>query len=118
MLHGIRERIEKTNQQRVTMALLICNVMQSPLTDIATKSAMAATMMDMLDTTMIEEDKELIKALNGAIQSVNEEAKEYGQDDLIGNLNRIRKEVSEKMDRVSEGEDILSSLNLDNINYN
>ena len=118
MLHGIRERIEKTNEQRITMALLIINVMQSPLTDIATKSAMAATMLDMLDKSMIEEDGALIEALNGAIKSVNDEAKEYGQEDLIGNLNRIRKEVREKMDRVEEGTNILNSLNLDNINYN
>ena len=92
--------------------------MKSPITDIATKSAMAATMMDMLDKHMIQEDRALITALNEAIQSVHNEAKEYGQDDLIGNLNRIRKEVREKMDRAEDGQNILNSLNLDNFNLN
>ena len=118
MFRELKEKIEKTNEQRVTMALLIINVMKSPLTDIATKSAMAATMLDMLDTTMIEEDRELISVLNEAIQHVNEEAKEYGQEDLIGSLNKIRKQVKEKMERVEEGTNILKSMNLDNINYN
>ena len=118
MLHGIRERIEKTNEQRITMALLITNVMKSPLVDITTKSAMVATMLDMLDNSMIEEDDALIKHLNDAIKSVNEEAKEYGHDDLIGTLKRIRKQVKEKMERVEEGESILKSMNLDNFNLN
>jgi len=117
-LKEIRERIVKTNQQRVTMALLITNVMGSPMVDIATKSAMAATLLDMLDTTMIDEDTELIKVLNTAINEVNEEAKEYGQYNLIERLNEIRNDVKGKMDRIEKGEQILSSLNLDNINYN
>ena len=118
MLHGIRERIEKTNEQRITMALLITNVMRSPLVDITTKSAMVATMLDMLDNSMIEEDDALIKHLNDAIKSVSEEAKEYGHDDLVGTLKRIRKQVKEKMERVEEGESILKSMNLDNFNLN
>ena len=118
MLHGIRQRIEKTNEQRITMALLITNVMRSPLVDITTKSAMVATMLDMLDNSMIEEDGALIKHLNDAIKSVSEEAKEYGHDDLVGTLKRIRKQVKEKMERVEEGTNILKSMNLDNINYN
>ena len=118
MFKELKEKIEKTNEQRVTMALLIINVMKSPLTDIATKSAMAATILDMLDTTMIEEDRELIKVLTEAIQSVNDEAKEYGHNDLIGSLNKIRKDVKKKMERIEEGENILKSMNLDNFNFN
>jgi len=117
-LKEIRQRIEKTNEQRVTMALLITNVMASPLVDIATKSAMAATLLNMLDTCMIAEDTELIKVLNTAINEVNEEAKEYGQDNLIESLNQIRNEVKQKMERIDEGESILKGLDLDNINYN
>ena len=118
MFNEIRERIEKTNNQRVTMALLITNVMRSPMVDIATKSAMVATLMEMLETTMIDEDRELIKVLNEAINDVNEEAKEYGQYNLIERLNEIRNDVKGKMERIENGEQILSSLNLDNINYN
>ena len=117
-LKEIRERIEKTNEQRVTMALLITNVMRSPLVDIATKSAMAATLLNMLDVSMIEEDTQLIKVLNEAINEVNEEAKQYGQDNLIESLNKIRSDVKEHMERVEQGEEILKGLNLDNINYN
>ena len=117
-LKEIRQRIEKTNEQRVTMALLITNVMASPLVDIATKSAMAATMLNMIDTCMIAEDTELITVLTKAINGVNEEAKEYGQYNLIEKLNEIRNEVKEQMERVEKGEAILKQLNLDNINYN
>lgn len=117
-LKEIRERIEKTNEQRITMALLITNVMKSPMVDIATKSAMAATLLEMLDTSMIAEDGALIKVLNEAINEVNEEAKEHGQYNLIERLNEIRKDVKGKMDRIDKGTEILKSLNLDNINYN
>lgn len=118
MFKELREKIEKTNNQRITMSLLIVNVMKSPMVDITTKSAMAATLLDMLETTMIDEDDELIKVLMEAINEVNEEAKEYGQANLIEKLNGIRKDVKEKLDRIEEGEDILKSLNLDNINLN
>lgn len=117
-LKEIRQRIEKTNEQRVTMALLITNVMASPMVDIATKSAMAATLLNMLDTCMIAEDTELIKVLNTAINEVNEEAKGYGQYNLIEKLNEIRSDVKAHMERVEKGEEILKGLNLDNINYN
>ena len=118
MFRELKEKIEKTNEQRVTMALLIINVMKSPLTDIATKSAMAATMLDMLDRFMLEEDTELINVINEGIKSVHNEAKEYGQDNLIESLNKIRKQVKEKMKRAEDGENILKSMNLDNFNFN
>ena len=118
MLQNLRERIEKTNEQRIQMAVTLIGVMKSPIADIMTKSAVAASMMDMIDKHMIPEDIELIKGLSEAIQSVNEEAKQYGVDDLMGSLNKIRAEVSEKMDRIEEGTEILKSLNLDNIDLN
>jgi hypothetical protein len=117
-LKEIRERIEKTNDQRVTMALLITNVMVSPRVDIATKSAMVATILEMLDTTMIAEDAELIKVFRSAIDVVNEEAKRYGQYDFITKLNEIRSDVKEQMNRIETGEEILKGLKLDNINLN
>ncbi len=89
-LKEIRERIVKTNQQRVTMALLITNVMGSPMVDIATKSAMAATLLDMLDTTMIDEDTELIKVLNTAINEVQPLAWYSGRCDELSSVFVVR----------------------------
>ena len=119
MLGEIFKKIEKTNQQRATMAMVLITIMkQSEQASLSLRTSIAASFIDMLDKSMIEEDDALIKHLNDAIKSVSEEAKEYGHDDLVGTLKRIRKQVKEKMERVEEGESILKSMNLDNFNLN
>ena len=121
MLNGIRERIEKTNDQRIKMALTLFNIMKntSGQVDLNLRSTVAATMIEMLQTSMIAEDTDLIKVINEGIDSVCEDVKDqYGITDFRSHLKGIIKETNEKVQRVEAGESILNGLNLDNINYN
>jgi predicted component of type VI protein secretion system len=116
MFEEIKEKIAKTNEQRVKMALTIMNVMKhSHSASIEMRSAVAASMIDMLNTDMIEEDTDLIKFINEGIDNVCEDAKKYGVNDLRSQLERsitvAKQMVNEKMDRINEGDNILNKIN-------
>ncbi len=65
MFEEIREKIAKSNEQRVKMALTIMNVMKhSKAASIEMRAAVAASMLDMLQTDMMPEDDALVKYLN------------------------------------------------------
>ena len=120
-MNGIRERIEKTNDQRIKMALTLFNIMKntSGRIDLELRSTVAATMIEMLQTSMIAEDADLIKVINEGIDSVCEDVRDhYGIMDFRNHLKGIIKQTKEQVERVEKGEDILKSLNLDNINLN
>jgi hypothetical protein len=120
-MNEIRQRIEKTNDQRIKMALTLFNIMKntSGVVELNLRSTVAATMIEMLETSMIAEDVSLIRLLNEGIDSVCEDVKsQYGIADFRSHLIGIIKETNEKVQRVEAGEDILKSLNLNNINLN
>lgn len=117
-LEGVNNKIEKTNHQRVMMSVLLTELMKNKLTPIVLKSSIAASVLDMLESTMIQEDTPIINMLNAAIDSVCEEAKEHGVSNLRQKLTAIRKETAEQVERVRQGEAVLKSLNLDNLNLN
>lgn len=117
-LEGVNNKIEKTNRQRVMMSVLLSELMKNKLTPIVLKSSIAASVLDMLESTMIQEDTPLINMLNSAIDSVCEEAKEHGVSNLRKKLTLMRQEAAEQAQRVMQGEALLKSLNLDDINLN
>lgn len=117
-LEGVNNKIEKTNHQRVMMSVLLTELMKNKLTPIVLKSSIAASVLDMLESTMIQEDTPIINMLNAAVDSVCEEAKEHGVSNLRQKLTAIRKETAEQVERVRQGEAVLKSLNLDNLNLN
>jgi len=112
----ITERIQKTNEQRIKMALTLINVMKH--TEQSTLS-----MIEMIQSSMIQEDSDLIKILNEGIDEVCIQAKEeHGIEnyrsrlkDTIDLANRI---AVEQNNRVNEGDEILSKVNFNNINLN
>jgi hypothetical protein len=121
MFNEIRERIEKTNDQRIKMALTIFNIMKNTggQVELGLRSTVAATMIEMLQTSMIAEDTDLIKLINEGIDAVcNDVRTKYGINDFRSNLKSIIKDSKEQNERISTGEDILKSLNLNNINLN
>jgi len=114
-MNGIRERIEKTNDQRIKMALTLYNIMKntSGQADLQLRSAVAASVIEMLDTSMIAEDKDLINLLNEGVDNVCNAVKEqYGITDFRSALNGMIKQTHEQIERIEQGEDILKSLNL------
>ena len=122
-LNDIFERIRKTNDQRAKMAYTLVGVMKhSEHCSIQMRSTVAASMIEMLDNCMIEEDGDLIQLLNGAINEVCEDAKQHGVDDLRSMLEQTIKTANEvlkeKITRVKEADEILSKLNLNDLNLN
>ena len=120
----ITERIQKTNDQRVKMALTLINVMKhSGQSTLALRSSVAASMMEMIQSSMITEDGDLIKVLNEGIEDVCNQAKEeHGIENYRSHLqetieiaNRV---VGEQVNRINEGDEILSKVNFNNINLN
>ena len=124
MLGDIFKKIEKTNQQRATMAMVLITIMkQSEQASLSLRTSIAASFIDMLDKSMIEEDDGMIKLINEGIDYVAAEAKEAGVDDLRTKLKGIVQHANEiveqRDDRVKEGNDILSQINFNNdINLN
>jgi len=118
------ERIRKTNDQRAKMAFTLVGVMKhSEHCSIQMRSTVAASMIEMLETCMIDEDDDLVNIMNDAINQVCEDAKEHGVDDLRSMLKQTiehaNEVLEEKLNRVKEGNDILSKMNFDNnINLN
>jgi hypothetical protein len=121
MFKEIAERIAKTNDQRIKMSLVLFNIMKntSGQADLQLRSAVAASVIEMLDTSMITEDKDLIKLLNEGVDNVCNAVKEqYGITDFRSTLNGMIKQTHEQIQRIEQGEEILKGLNLDNINLN
>jgi len=116
-MKDILERIAKSNEQRCIMALTLINVMkQSEGVSIQVRSSVAASLLDMLDTHMLDEDKDLIRVLNEGIDSVCNDAKEYGVKDLRSALRQTiqisKQHIEERLKRVDEGQNILNQINL------
>jgi SET domain-containing protein len=77
----------------------------------------------MLETSMIDEDIDLVNLINEGIDSVAEDAKEHGVMDLREQLSttvkKAKQMVEEHIERVNTGNDILSKVNFNNnINLN
>ena len=116
MFNEIKEKIAKTNEQRVKMALTIMNVLKhSQSASIEMRSAVAASMIDMLQNDMLPEDTDLIRIMNEGIDSVCEDAKRYGVMDLRTKLKEsviaAKQFIEEKEKRIKEGNDILNNFN-------
>lgn len=120
MFQEIFEKIKKTNDQRLKMACTLVNVMkQSGGATLELRTAVAASLLEMLQTDMLSEDKDLVKILDEAIEYVCTEAREErGVEDLRGALSmmveRARQqmdEITQKEERVNIGNDILKNIN-------
>lgn len=116
----IASRIKKTNDQRVVMAFTLLNIMKhSEGVSIQIRSAVAASMLDMLNKHMIPEDRELIKMINDGIDELCEEARvNYGVENLRMGLSNSIEVAEEQMERIKEGEGILNGINFNDINLN
>ncbi len=120
----IAERIQKTNDQRVKMAFTLINVMKhTTQSSLALRSSVAAAMIEMIQTSMISEDTDLIKILNEGIDDVCKQAKEeHGIEDYRSRLQETielaNKVLGEQVNRINEGDEILSKVNFNDINLN
>jgi hypothetical protein len=116
MFEEIREKIEKTNEQRIKMALTLLNVMKhSNAATIELRASVAASLLDMLQTDMLPEDGGLIKIINEGIDVVCKDAEQHGVENLRSRLQETiviaKKIIDDKIDRVNEGDSILNNIN-------
>jgi hypothetical protein len=120
MYQSLQERIEKTNEQRITMALTLSTIMKNVTGDISInmRCSVACTVIDMLESHMIPEDTSLIKLLSDSVDIVCKEAEELtGYTDFRSKLKSIVQKGKEEARRTMEGEKILNSI-IGNINLN
>ena len=120
----IQSRIEKTNEQRISMAVTLVKILKGfdGQVPINVRTHVAAAMISMINSSMIPEDIYLIDSFDAAIDSVCEDAKlELGISNLRVQLTNIVRGIEteiQKEERISTGASILQSLNLNNINLN
>ena len=119
MFGEIFDKIRKANEQRVKMALTLLNVMtHNKEASLNIRASVAASLLDMLETDMMEEDKDLVRILNEGIDFICNEAKSHGVDNFRVQLKEsvvtARKMAEEQLKRVNEGNGILSQVKFDN----
>jgi len=116
---SLEEKYQKLNEQRFATIVILCNVLDTEegVTD-HIKSAICASLINMLERSMNDEDEPLINLINNSIDSFCAvvEAKrgiENYRDTLTETVDiakRIVSEIKEKAKRIKEGEDILKGI--------
>ena len=116
----MKEKANKVNEQRFALVLILCNILDTEkgVSD-KIKSATAASMLNMIETSMIPGDDEpLIELMNNSIDTFckNIEEKhgvENYRERLMETVRKTREMVDalkEKLERIKDGEDILKNI--------
>jgi hypothetical protein len=114
------ERIIKIHEQRFAMIMILCNILESPDgVSNKIKSAVAASLINIMDKSMISKDDTALKNLiNNAIdifcaQIEVEKGIENYRDSLLESIEQAKQMVSvmkEKMNRIADGDNILKGI--------
>ena len=115
---NLKDNLQKLNTQRFTMVIILCNVLESLNVPYQPKAAVAASLLEMMDSCMDKEDKQLIDLINHSIDIFCEEVEnEKGIEDFRAFLLKqvleakdLISEFKEKQNRIKEGEDILKRI--------
>jgi hypothetical protein len=116
---SLEDKFQKVNEQRFATIVILCNVLDTEkgVSD-HIKSAICASLINMLERSMNDEDEPLINLINNSIDNFCAvvEAKKGIQNyrDTLNETVNIAKqivgEVKEKAKRIKEGEDILKGI--------
>ena len=114
------EKNMKISEQRFTMTVILCNVLDSENgVSNKIKSAVASSLLNMIEMSMIpKEDELLIQLINNSIdgfcsQIENEHGVENYKSELLASVQFARhlmNEIGEKTRRIKEGEEILKNI--------
>jgi hypothetical protein len=115
---SLENKIQKLNEQRFSTIVILCNVLDDDRVDSNIKSAIAASLINMMDNSMNPEDKPLVQLMNSSIDRFCEEIKEKrGIEDYRSELLKqvlIAKDtikiIKEKQKRILEGDSILKGI--------
>lgn len=113
------DKLMKLNEQRFTTIIILCNVLDAEKgVSNSVKSAVAASLLSMMDRSMIKEDEPLKNLLNHSIDRFCAEMEEtkgvenFKQTlmDRVEEAQGLVDELNEKARRIKEGEDILKGI--------
>jgi hypothetical protein len=114
------ERNIKINEQRFSMIIILCNILESEKgVSKHIKSAIAASLISMMDKSMITKEEEPLKNLiNNAIdifcaQVELENGIENYREYLLETVEQAKEivdEMKQKMNRIAEGDTILKGI--------
>lgn len=116
---SLDEKMMKVNEQRFATIVILCNVLDTEkgVSD-HIKSAISASLINMLERSMNDEDTGLINLINNSIDNFCAEIQvkkgiENYRDTLTETVDIAKKivnEIKEKSKRIKEGEDILKRI--------
>ena len=116
---SLEEKYQKLNEQRFATIVILCNVLDTEkgVTD-HIKSAICASLINMLERSMNDEDTGLVNLINNSIDNFCAvvEAKrgiENYRDTLTQTVDIAKKivnTINEKAKRIKDGEDILKGI--------
>ena len=116
---SLEDKFQKVNEQRFATIVILCNVLDTEkgVSD-HIKSAICASLINMLERSMNGEDTGLVNLINNSIDNfcAEIEAKrgiENYRDTLTETVDIAKKivvEIKEKAKRIQEGEDILKGI--------
>ncbi|NBU82612.1 MAG: hypothetical protein EBS55_13290, partial [Flavobacteriaceae bacterium] len=111
------EKAMKVNEQRFAMTIILCNLLEAENgVSMSIKSATAASLINMMEMSMIPGDDDTLKNLiNNAIDQFCYEVEtkheiENYRERLMDSVKRAKglvEEMKAKIDRIKDGEDIL-----------
>jgi hypothetical protein len=114
------EKLMKVHEQRFAMTIILCNLLEAENgVSMSIKSATAASLMNMMEMSMIPADDDGLKELinNSINQFCYEVEIKHDIENYRGRLEKsvkaaigLVKEMKEKIDRIKEGEDILKNI--------
>jgi len=116
---SLEKKYQKLNEQRFATIVILCNILDTEkgVSD-HIKSAVCASLINMLERSMNDEDEPLVNLINNSIDNfcaVVEAKKdiENYRDTLTETVDIAKKivsEINEKAKRIKEGEDILKGI--------
>jgi hypothetical protein len=116
---SLDDKMMKLNEQRFTTIVILCNVLDTKdgVSD-HIKSAICASLINMLERSMNDDDTALINLINNSIDGFCRQIEEkQGIENYRDTLNQtvdmakqILKKINGKAKRIKDGEDILKGI--------
>jgi len=116
---SLDEKTMKLNEQRFATIVILCNVLDTEegVTD-HIKSAICASLINMLERSMNDDDEPLVNLINNSIDNFcakvekQRDIENYRETltDTVNLAKRLVDEIKIKARRIKEGEDILKGI--------
>jgi DNA-binding Xre family transcriptional regulator len=117
--NNLEEKYQKVNEQRFATIVILCNILDTEkgVSD-HIKSAICASLINMLERSMNDDDTPLVNLINNSIDNFCAKVEEQrGIQNYRDTLNetvdmakKILNKINGKAKRIKEGEDILKGI--------